>query len=172
MPAMVNFCRREQGLVLQSGNPKKIRAIGDLARSGIRIVNRPLGTGTRLLFDQELEKAGVKGEKIPGYGVEIGRHLDVGLEILAGRAHAGPAIRPVAELLGLDFLPIRWERYDLLIRKEKFFEKGVQLFLSLLRDPAFIEKSRRLEGYDIRFSGKMVFPMEIRPEPETERISS
>jgi excisionase family DNA binding protein len=172
MPAMVNFCRREQGLVLQSGNPKKIRAIGDLARSGIRIVNRPLGTGTRLLFDQELEKAGVKAEKIPGYEVEIGRHLDVGLEILAGRAHAGPAIRPVAALLGLDFLPIRWERYDLLIRKEKFFEKGVQLFLSLLRDPAFIEKSRRLEGYDIRFSGKMVFPMEIRPEPETERISS
>jgi molybdate-binding protein len=74
-------------------------------------------------------------------------------------------------LLGLDFLPIRWERYDLLIRKEKFFEKGVQLFLGLLHDRAFVERARRLEGYDIRFSGKMVFPMEIDPEPEKERIS-
>ncbi len=172
MPAMVNFCRREQGLVLQPGNPKQIRGIGDLARSGIRIVNRPLGTGTRLLFDRELERAGVKGEKVPGYDAEIGRHLDVGLEILAGRAHAGPAIRPVAALLGLDFLPIRWERYDLLIRKEKFFDKGVQLFLSLLHEPAFVDLAGRLEGYDIRFSGKMVYPMEIRPEPEKESTTT
>jgi len=170
-PAIVNFCRREQGLLLQPGNPERIAAIGDLAKSGIRIVNRPLGTGTRLLFDRELEKAGVRAEKIAGYDVEIARHLDVGLEVLAGRAHAGPSIRPVAALLGLDFFPIRWERYDLLIRKEKFFEKGVQLFLGLLHDRTFVESARRLEGYDIRFSGKMVFPMEIDPEPEKERIS-
>ncbi len=172
MPAVVNFCRREQGILLQPGNPKKISGIRDLAQTGIRIVNRPLGTGTRLLFDRELENAGVRAEKIAGYEVEIAKHIDAGLEVLTGRAHAAPSIRPVAALLGLDFLPIRWERYDLLVRKEKFFEKGVQLFLSLLHAPSFVETAGRLEGYDIGFSGKMVFPMEIDPEPEQKRRSS
>ena len=166
IPAVVNFCRREQGILLQPGNPKHITGVGDLAKNGVRIVNRPLGTGTRLLFDRELKKAGIRTKRLAGYDMEIGRHLDVGLEVLAGRADAGPAIRPVAALLGLDFLPIRWERYDLLIRKEKFFEKGVQLFLSLLHDGDFADLAGRLEGYDIRFAGKMVFPKEINPEPE------
>ncbi|MCF8079110.1 MAG: helix-turn-helix transcriptional regulator [Desulfobacterales bacterium] len=171
MPAMVNFCRREQGLLLQPGNPKGITSAGDLARADIRIVNRPLGTGTRLLFDRELKKAGIQGEKIAGYDVEIARHMDVGLEVLAGRAHAGPAIRPVASLLGLDFLPIRWERYDLMIRKEKFFEPGVQRFLGLLHDPAFLKTAARLAGYDLRFSGKMVFPQDTQPNPKKEEAS-
>jgi len=171
MPAMVNFCRREQGLLLQPGNPKGITSAGDLARADIRIVNRPLGTGTRLLFDRELKQAGIQGEKITGYDVEIARHMDVGLEVLAGRAHAGPSIRPVASLLGLDFLPIRWERYDLLIRKEKFFEPGVQRFLGLLHDPAFLKTAARLAGYDLRFSGKMVFPQDTQPNPKKEEAS-
>ena len=131
MPVVVNFCRRQQGLLLAPGNPKGITGIRDLGRKGIRIVNRSLSTGTRLLLDRELKKAGVRGEKIPGYDNEVLRHLDVGLEVLAGRAHAGPAIRPVASLLGLDFLPIRWERYDFMVSKERFFDQGVQA-LSLI----------------------------------------
>ena len=61
MPAIVNFCKREQGILVKKGNPKKIKAVADLARPGIRIVNRPLGTGTRLLLDQELKKSGAAG---------------------------------------------------------------------------------------------------------------
>jgi molybdate-binding protein len=76
----------------------------------LRIVNRPLGTGTRLLLDRELDKAGVKGEKIDGYGHEVQRHLDVGLEVLSGRADAGPGIRPVAALLKLGFIPMKKSR--------------------------------------------------------------
>ncbi|RPJ15692.1 MAG: helix-turn-helix domain-containing protein, partial [Desulfobacteraceae bacterium] len=101
MPAIHNFCRREQGIVLQKGNPKNIRSITDLTQTGIRIVNRPLGTGTRLLFDRELNRAGIDPEKIEGYRNEIAKHLDVGIEILTGRADAAPCIRPVASLLGL-----------------------------------------------------------------------
>jgi molybdate-binding protein len=74
----------------------------------------------------------------------------------------------VASLLGLDFLPVRWERYDMMIRKEKFFDPGVQRFLGLLHDPAFLEMARRLAGYDLRFSGKMVFPNNTPPDPEKE----
>jgi excisionase family DNA binding protein len=158
LPAVVNFCRREQGLIIEKGNPRKIKGISDLGKEGLRIVNRPAGTGTRLLFDLELEKAGVEGKDIQGYGRSFRGHLDVGLEVLAGRAHAAPGIRTVAGLLGLEFIPLRWERYDLLVAKERFFEEGVQLFLGLLHEPPFQEIAAGLEGYDLSLSGKIVFP--------------
>jgi excisionase family DNA binding protein len=158
MPAIVNFCRREQGILLAKGNPQKINTVADLARPGIRLVNRPLGTGTRLLLDQELKMAGVRADKINGYGREVHRHLDVGLEILAGRADAGLGIHAVAGLLNLDFVSLRWERYDLMVFKERFFDAIIQNFLSLLHDDGFIKHAQLLHGYDIRLSGRMLFP--------------
>ena len=157
-PAVVNFCSREQGILAQPKNPKGIRAINDLGQSGIRIVNRSPATGTRLLLDRELDQAGIDGGKIQGYTREMATHMEVGLEVLSGRADAGPGIRPVAGILGLDFIPLRWERYDLLISKERFFDKGVQNFLGLLLDPLFKNLSETLEGYDTSASGKMVYP--------------
>jgi len=158
MPAVVNFCSREQGILLQKGNPRQINAIKDLAKPGITIINRSLATGTRLLLDNELREAGIKGEKIKGYQNIVNRHMDVGLEILAGNADAGPGIRPVAALLGLDFIPLRWERFDLLIAKDCFFDQGVQKFQGLLHESAFKKLARSLDGYDIGDAGKMVFP--------------
>ena len=164
LPAVVNFCKREQGILVQKGNPKNISGVSDLAQPDTTIVNRPLGTGTRLLLDRELEKAGIRGEKLNGYAHEVHRHLDVGLEILSGRADAGPAIRAVASLLDIDFIPLRWERYDLMVSKERFFDEGVQRFLSLLLDPQFRQIADALEGYDISMSGKMVFPQNTNSE--------
>ncbi len=158
MPAIVNFCRREQGVLIPKGNPAQIKTIADLAQPGLRIVNRPLGTGTRLLLDQELKKAGIRGDKIDGYENEVTRHFDVGLEILAGRAVAGLGIHAVADLLGLDFVPLRWERYDLMIFKERFFDANVQSFLGLLHDEQFFEMAKSMSGYDVRRSGRMLFP--------------
>jgi molybdate-binding protein len=158
MPAIVNFCKRQQGVLIQKGNPARIDSIADLAQPGVRIVNRPLGTGTRLLLDQELKKAGIRGDKIAGYDHEVMRHLDVGLEILGGRADAGPGIHAVAGLLGLDFVPLRWERYDLMIFKERFFDANVQSFLGLLHDEPFFEMAGSLTGYDVGRSGRMLFP--------------
>lgn len=157
MPVIVNFCRREQGVLIRKDNPRQIHSMEDLGKPGIRIVNRSLQTGTRLLFDRELRKAGLAGEKIAGYDREVGRHLDVGLEIVAGRADAGPAVRPVASVLNLGFIPLRWERYDFLITKERFFHPGVQSFLSLLHDPVFKEMADEYQGYDLSLSGRMLF---------------
>jgi excisionase family DNA binding protein len=164
MPALVNFCKREQGILVKKGNPENITRMADLNRPGITIVNRPLGTGTRLLLDRELKKAGIPGEKLKGYTNEVHRHLDVGLEILAGRADAGPAIRAVASLLDIDFVPLRWERYDLMLSKERFFDESIQLFLSLLHETQFRLIAEALEGYDISVSGKMVFPQDSDKE--------
>ncbi|HIJ42104.1 MAG TPA: helix-turn-helix transcriptional regulator [Deltaproteobacteria bacterium] len=160
MPGIINFCKREQGLLVAKGNPGKIQNAADLAKRGVKVVNRPLGTGTRLLFDGELQKAGLEGSRIKGYDREVSRHLDVGLEVLSGRADAGPGIRAVAGLLDLDFLHLRWERFDFLIQKARFFEKSVQLFLNFLSDKAFRAMAQDLEGYDLELCGKMVFPME------------
>jgi len=161
MPAVVNFCRREQGILVPKGNPKNITTVADLGRPGIKIVNRSLSTGTRLLLDKELKKIGINGEKIEGYATEVSRHLDVGLEILSGRADAGPAIRAVAKLLDLDFIPLRWERFDLMISKERFFDEGIQRFLGILHETGFQQMAaRELAGYDVNSSGQMVFPQE------------
>ncbi len=157
LPVVMNFCRREQGMMLTPDNPLEIGGIQDLGKPGIRLANRPLGTGTRLLLDRELERCGIRGERIDGYDATHARHMDAGLEVLAGRADVAPGIRPVAFLLGLDFLPLRWERYDLLMAKEYFFEKSVQAFLGLLHTPAFQSMADNLHGYDTSGSGHMVF---------------
>ncbi|MFH0821667.1 MAG: helix-turn-helix transcriptional regulator [Pseudomonadota bacterium] len=157
-PAVVNFCLREQCILIPKGNPKEINDISALGRPGIRIVNRPEGTGTRLLFDQELRKTGMDGAKISGYEQELHRHLDVGLEVLSGRADAGPAVTAVAGLLDLDFIPLKKERFDLLIRKSLFFDRTVQSFLGLLHEAEFRRAAEALPGYDLSICGRMVFP--------------
>ncbi|MFP4213224.1 MAG: substrate-binding domain-containing protein [Desulfohalobiaceae bacterium] len=164
-PAVVNFCLRQQGLILAPGNPQHIQAVADLGKPGIKLVNRQPGTGTRLWLDRELEKAGLDPYQLDGYQQEMPRHLDLGLEILAGRADAGPGIRTVAGLLGLDFLPLHWERFDLLISKERFFEPSIQSFLNMLMQQEFKELTGRLSGYDLSLSGRMLYPARM-PDPD------
>ena len=161
LPAVVNFCLREQCIIVPKGNPKKIVGISDFSRPDISIVNRREGTGTRLLLDKELKKLGIETGSIKGYERELEKHLDVGIEVLSGRADCGMAISAVAGLLGLDSIPVRSERYDLVISKEHFFERGVQLFLGLLQEEAFRKMADELMGYDLRMCGKMVYPQNI-----------
>lgn len=163
-PVFVNFSQREQGILIQKGNPKHIQSINDFSRNDIKIVNRPLGTGTRLLLDYEIARSTISTEDIAGYDREMLRHLDAGLEVLAGRADAAPAIRAVAGMLNIDFIPLRWERFDLLISRERFFEKGIQNFISLLHDKEFRQLAQSFEGYDVSLCGKMLFPDNFKEE--------
>ncbi len=167
MPAVVNFSLREQGIIVQKGNPKNIHSVKDLGNQGIKIINRQLGTGTRQLFDKELKKSGLKGETINGYENSLSRHMDIGLQILTNKADAGPGIRPVASILGLDFIPVCWEKFDLLITKERFFDQGIQLFLSLLKGKVIHAAAEELGGYDLSMTGKMIYPAP-EPVPESE----
>ncbi len=161
-PVFVNFSRREQGLLVLADNPKQIEGVADLARDDVTIVNRPLGTGTRLLLDYEIARSDISAAQITGYRVEVSRHLDAGLEILAGRADAAPAIRAVAGLLGLGFIPLRWERFDLLIARERFFERGIQSFIGMLQEKNFRKLAHSFAGYDVSLCGKMLFPDNLK----------
>ncbi|MCG8635296.1 MAG: helix-turn-helix transcriptional regulator [Desulfobacterales bacterium] len=157
-PAVVNLCQREQGLMVAKGNPEKVTAVRDLADKKLVMVNRRLGTGTRQLLDRELKKQGIRGETIRGYENCVSKHMDVGLAILSGKAHAGPGIRAVANMLGLDFVSLNWERFDLLINKDRFFDQGIQLFLALLKGKVIQRTAEEYGGYDLSMSGKMVYP--------------
>ena len=163
-PVFVNFSRRQQGLLVQKGNPKEIGGVADLARKDVTIVNRQLGTGTRLLLDYEIAKSEISSGQILGYQNEVSRHLDAGLEVFSGRADAAPAIRAVAGLLGLGFIPLRWERFDLLILRERFFEQTIQNFIGLLHEETFRELAGTFEGYDVSLCGKMLFPDNFKTE--------
>ena len=167
MPAVVNFCMREQGIIVQKGNPKKIMSVKDLVKPNIKIANRNLCTGTRQLFDRELKKAGIKSKSVKGYENFVSKHMDMGLEILLGKADAGPGIRPVSNILGLDFIPFCWERFDLLISKDRFFDQGIQLFLSMLKGKVIQRAAKEYGGYDLSSSGKMVYP-QVSPDDAEE----
>lgn len=160
LPAVVNFCRREQGLLVPKGNPGKVKGIADIGSKELTIANRPLEASTRVMLDRELKSIGLDCRNVKGYDREFQTHLDVGLEVLAGRADAAPAIRAVAPLLNLDFVPLRWERFDLLIPKNGFFAKGVQHFLELLHGDEFQYLAENYAGYDLSLSGKMIYPKE------------
>ncbi|SDO66720.1 helix-turn-helix transcriptional regulator [Desulforhopalus singaporensis] len=157
-PVFVNFSRRQQGIIVARGNPKNIQGIEDLARDDVTMVNRPLGTGTRLLIDYEITRSEISSGQIKGYRREVSRHLDAGLEVFGKRADAAPAIRAVAGILDLDFIPLRWERFDLLILRDRFFEPGIQNFISLLHEKPFRDLAASYEGYDVSLCGKMLFP--------------
>ncbi len=161
-PVFINFSKREQGILVQRGNPKNITCISDLARDDVCMVNRPLGTGTRLLLDYEIARSEIAANQIEGYGRVVTRHIDAGLEILAGRADAAPAIRAVTGMLDLDFIPLRWERFDLLISRDRFFERGIQNFLGILQENDFVELADSFVGYDVSLSGKMIFPDNLK----------
>ena len=163
-PVIIHFCRREQGLLLPPGNPKKIHRFEDLAQKSIRIANRPLGTSSRVLLDMTLKKAKINSAKIQGYDIEISRHMDAGLAVSTKQIDATIGIRAVASVLGLDFLPLSWERYDFLIREEHFFMEGIQLFLSLFRDPNYLTIARKFDGYDISEAGKLLSLSSTAPD--------
>ena len=158
MPAVVNLCKREQGIVTAKGNPLNIRSVEDLADGRAAFANRGLSTGTRKLFDRELKKAGIEPARIKGYENVVPKHLDAGFEVLSGRADAAFCIKPVAAMLGLDFISVCSERFDLLISKDRFFDKGIQLFLGLMKEDGFLRAAEKLSGYDLSRSGEMLYP--------------
>jgi putative molybdopterin biosynthesis protein len=115
--AVIPLFRRQQGLILSAGNPLGIRAIGDLARPGLRFVNRQKDSGTRLWLDRLLAQAGVSPAAVQGYEVEEFTHQAVAALVASGAADVGMGARASAGRFGLDFLPLGEETYFLAVRQ-------------------------------------------------------
>jgi putative molybdopterin biosynthesis protein len=146
---LVHFVEREQGLIVLPGNPRGIVGLDDLVRDGVTFVNRQAGSGTRVLLDRQLQLAGIDPDRIAGYSFEEYTHMAVAIAVQSGAADAGLGIRAAAVALGLDFIPVAQERYDLVIPVEHRDHPGVEAVLSLIRSPEFVRRIEALGGYSI-----------------------
>jgi putative molybdopterin biosynthesis protein len=154
---LVHLVRRQQGLIVRSGNPKRMEQLTDLPRSGVMFVNRQPGSGTRVLLDYELQRLHVDAGTIRGYDREEFTHMAVAVAIASELADVGLGVKSAALALGLDFIPIGEEQYDLVILRS-FFEsdKGEKL-LEVIRSADFKTTVEALGGYDAGTAGEVVY---------------
>jgi putative molybdopterin biosynthesis protein len=160
LPAMqvklINLVYREQGLMVLPGNPKGITGIEDLAREGTTFVNRQVGSGTRILLDYRMSELQIMPEAIKGYDQEEFTHMSVAVNVLSGAADAGLGIYAAAKALGLDFVPMVTEEYDLVIPEQFFEDEKIQLMLEVIRSSAFKGYVQKMGGYDISKTGTLL----------------
>lgn len=154
---LVHLFRREIGIVAAPGNPLGIAGIGDIAGRKVRFVNRQDGSGTRILLDHHIGRLGITSTDIEGYDREVYTHVEVGLSILSGEADAGIATVAVSRLMGLHFIPVTRENFDMVLGQATYFSKGIQALMEGLRSPGFRERFERLGGYGFEDSGKILY---------------
>jgi molybdenum cofactor synthesis domain-containing protein len=152
---LVTLVHRWQGLMIAKGNPKNVQGVADLTRSDLSIINRQAGSGTRILLDFELLKAGIDASAIAGYKNEEYTHMSVAMAVTSGRADVGMGILAAAQALNLDFIPIARERYDLVIPSNLLTDERVVLLLEIIRSSEFIGQVLALGGYEVEETGKI-----------------
>lgn len=154
--AVVSFARWEEGFVVAPGNPKGIRKAQDLAKRGVRMVNREMGSGSRALLDRLLGAAGVPEGKVAGYERLGYGHLAVAYLVLTGEADCCVATRSAAQTFQLDFVPLQSERYDFVMRRQTMETPAAQVFLDVLQRAALRRKLEVLAGYDTAQTGTVL----------------
>ncbi len=153
---LVNCFHRELGLVVWSGNPRKLAGLPDLLRPGVRVVQRQPGSGTRHFVDTGLARAGLSPAGMAGGGETVTTHWAVGIRVLRGEADVGVASRAVARALSLGFVPLARERFDMVVAKEVFFRPAVQTLIEAVRSDRFRRRLDALGGYDASQAGHVV----------------
>ncbi len=153
---VIEWARRNQGLVVAKGNPLGIRSIGGLLNPGVRIVQRQEGSGSALLLTKLATDAGIELQDLRSHETAVSSETDVAVTIREGKADAGLAIEAVAREQGLDFIPLRWERFDLAVRRMEYFEVPLQRLLAFAKTEAFRERAASLGGYDVTNTGTIV----------------
>lgn len=151
---LIPWVYREQGLMVQKGNPKSIKNLSDLLRNDLIFVNRQRGSGTRILLDYHLEKLNMNTDLIHGYDQEEYTHLNVAAAIKSNRADAGLGITAAANALELDFIPLFNERYDLIVPQHFYDSEIFQPVIKAIQDKNFRQSVQALAGYDVSCMGK------------------
>lgn len=154
---VVNLVHRVQGWIVPAGNPLKLSSWEDITRKEIRFVNRQKGSGTRVRLDQYLLDREIPFNQIHGYENEEQTHLGVALKIANGEANAGIGVQVAAQKMGLDFVPLFKERYDLVVLQETTSRTEWQQILSILNSTAFHRAIEQQAGYDTSETGKIIF---------------
>jgi putative molybdopterin biosynthesis protein len=153
---VVRLVHRDQGLIVAPGNPLGLKDIGDLARPGVRYVNRQRGAGTRVLLDHELRRHGIGPDAVDGYAREEPTHLAVAAAVAAGRGDAGLGIMAAARAFRLDFLPVTREPYDLVVSARDAESQRLAPLWALLRSDRFRAAVAELGGYGTEEMGRRI----------------
>ncbi len=154
---LVRLVTREQGFIVQPGNPKAITTWSDLAQESIVFINRQAGAGTRVLLDYHLAAAGIEPDQIKGYENEEYTHMTVAAAVLSRRADVGLGILAAARALKLGFVPLTQESYDLVIPTAHFDTPKLQALLAVVRSAAFQETVLAMGGYGLEMSGQVIY---------------
>lgn len=150
---VINFARREQGLLLAPGDPLGLDGLASAIAKGARFAQRQKGAGAQLLLQSLLQRAGAApGKMVVADGV-CATGQDLALAIRSGRADCGVAARAVAMAFGLEFRPLVWEHVDLVMRRRSYFEPAAQRLLAWMRSPDMAARAQELGGYDLSSSG-------------------
>jgi molybdate-binding protein/DNA-binding XRE family transcriptional regulator len=152
--AVVSFAVWEEGILTAYGNPKKITGVEDFARKGISIVNREEGSGSRALLDSQLTRLNIEPRRVRGYKHLASGHLAAAWQVQSGAVDCCLATRATARMIGLNFIPLVSERYDLVIRKPHLDLPIMQNLLDILSRSDFRRELEGLGGYDTRAAGQ------------------
>jgi putative molybdopterin biosynthesis protein len=154
---LIRLVDRDQGFMVQPGNPKKIRGLEDLTRDDIVFINRQRGSGTRILLDFKLKLAGITPDMISGYPNEEFTHMAVAAAVASGTADTGLGIYASARALKLDFIPMITESYDIVIPADFMDTDNIQLLLSIINSGEFKTRVQELGGYHTEKTGDLVW---------------
>jgi putative molybdopterin biosynthesis protein len=149
------FARREQGLVVAPGNPLGLTDLGEVAQTRARIAQRPAGAGAQQLLLALLSRAGIAVDGLASIPPVCPTGPDLGQAVRSGRADCGVASRSVAHAAGLGFVPLLWERFDLVLRQRDYFLPGPQTLFDHMRKPDFRAQAAEMQGYDVAEAGRV-----------------
>lgn len=155
--SVIRFASREQGFIVPKGNPKNIKGFGDLTRKDITFVNRQKGAGTRFLLDSFLAQKEIDPKNVRGYENEEWNHLTTAAQVSRGSADVAFGIRSAAEQLGLDFISVTEEQFDLVFRWTKENEQELQALYELICSEEFKTSVSKIPGYNIKGLGEIKY---------------
>ncbi|AOG23032.1 substrate-binding domain-containing protein [Acidovorax sp. RAC01] len=160
---IIGFAHRTQGLVVAPGNPLGLHSLADVARTGARFVNRPLGSGTRVLLDELLAQAGLASGALAGYDRDEPSHTAVAQAVAAGAADVGLGIGLAAHARGLGFVPLAQERYHLACLKDSLEQPATRALRTLLQTPEWLDQMSSLQGYAPLHCGEVLAMSRVLP---------
>jgi putative molybdopterin biosynthesis protein len=154
---LVGVSRREQGLAVAPGNPKALASLTDVLASGVKMAVRQPGAGAQMLLEVLLARAGATPRDLRRLDPPCLTSPDLATAIRSGKADCGVATRSAAKSAGLDFVPLLWESFDLLMRQRSYFRPPMQALITFLRQDRLKQRAAELTGYDLAPAGQIRF---------------
>ena len=92
-----------------------------------------------------------------GYEQEETNHLSVASAVSTGIADVGVGIEKAAKIVGVDFVPLITERYDLVILKTPKTEQLLHIMKDILTSKSFHSEINALGDYDTSQTGSIIY---------------